>query len=165
LRFGYNPYGKPALVGEEGEKGLRFNVSHSHGLALYAITRGREIGVDLERIRPFPDLIGLAERFFSPKEVAALRTLPAPMQTEAFLTCWTRKEAYIKAKGEGLSLPLSQFEVSLAPGEPSALLRTQWDALEASRWSLHALTPGPGYVAALAVECNHRRMTCWHWTG
>lgn len=163
LRFCYNSHGKPVLAKESGGDVFRFNVSHSHGLALYAVTRGREVGVDLEHIRPHLDLIEIAERFFSPREVAVLRALPPRMQTYAFFSCWTRKEAYIKAKGEGLSIPLDQFDVSLAPGEPAALLHTQWDDQEASRWSLRELNPGPGYVAALAVFGHHWRLKCWQW--
>jgi 4'-phosphopantetheinyl transferase len=165
LRFCYSPYGKPTLTRESGGDMLQFNLSHSHRLALVAVTRGREIGVDLEYIRPEPDLISLAERFFSPREVAVLCALPANMQTEAFFNCWTRKEAYLKAKGFGLSIPLSQFDVSLAPGEPAALLSTNWDTQEASRWSLRELNPGPGYVAALTVLGHHWWLFCWQWPG
>ena len=118
LRFTYGPHGKPALATDTGGGALRFNVSHSHGLALYAITRGREVGVDVERIRPEVAQEKIAERFFSPREVTLLRALPAPLQATAFFACWTRKEAYIKATGEGLTLPLDQFDVSLLPGEP-----------------------------------------------
>ena len=92
-----------------------------------------------------------------------LRTLPTEAQRQAFFCCWTRKEAYIKARGNGLSLPLDQFDVSLAPGKPAAVLGTQPDPSEASRWSLQELTPGPGYEAALAVEGHGWRLTCWQW--
>lgn len=105
LRFRYSHYGKPTLAGEFDEEALCFNLSHSDRLALYAITRGRKIGVDLERIRPdFADE-QIAEQFFASGEVAALRALPLHAQQEAFFNCWTRKEAFIKARGEGLSLP------------------------------------------------------------
>jgi 4'-phosphopantetheinyl transferase len=96
-------------------------------------------------------------------KVAALRTLPAPMRQEAFFVCWTRKEAYLKARGEGLMLGLDQFDVSLVPGEPATLLGTKGDAQEAWRWSLQELFPGCGYVAALAVEGHDWWLTCWHW--
>ena len=92
-----------------------------------------------------------------------LRTLPTDVQRQAFFRCWTRKEAYIKARGQGLSLPLDQFDVSLAPGEPAAILGTQQDPSEASRWSLQELTAAPGYIAALAVEGHGWRLTCWQW--
>ena len=163
LRFCYGPYGKPALVEAYGEEVLCFNVSHSRDLALFAVTRSRALGVDIEHVAS--DLAGqqLAERFFSPREVAALRTLPVHLRQEAFFTCWTRKEAYLKARGEGLMLALEQFDVSLVPGEPAALLNTQEGSQEASRWSLQDLFPGPGYVAALAVEGHEWRLTCWQW--
>lgn len=163
LRFCYNPNGKPSLDRAYGGDVLRFNLSHSHGLALYAVTHGREIGIDLERIRPEVTEQQTAERFFSPQEVAVLNTLPANIRTEAFFNCWTRKEAYIKARGEGLSAPLDNFEVSLAPGEVAALLSFKGDPQETSRWSLQELYPGPGYVAAIAVEGSHRRLKCWQW--
>jgi len=163
LRFCYSAYGKPALDTEFGGGALRFNVSHSHGVALYGVSRGREVGIDLERIRPdFAD-DRVAERFFSSREVAALRSLPQSMRRDAFFNCWTRKEAYIKARGEGLSLRLDQFDVSLAPGEPAALLDTQDDPQEACRWSLQELAPSPGYVAALAVEGHDWQLKCWQW--
>jgi 4'-phosphopantetheinyl transferase len=163
LSFCYSSHGKPALAGESDGDATRFNVSHSHGIALYAVTRGREVGIDLERIRSDLEFEELAGRFFSRQEVAMLRTLPIEAQREAFFRCWTRKEAYLKARGEGLSLPLDQFDVSLAPGEPAAILGTQPDPSEASRWSLQELAPAPGYVAALAVEGHGWRLACWQW--
>lgn len=163
LRFCYGPRGKPALAEISGGDTLRFNVSHSHGLALYAVTGGREIGIDLEHIRPIPEALQIAERFFSAHENAVLRTLPTSQKLEAFFNGWTRKEAYIKARGEGLTLPLDQFDVSLAPGEPAALLSTKGDLQEASRWSIQELTPASGYVAALAVEGHSWRLKCWQW--
>ena len=163
LSFCYSAYGKPSLAGEFEGDAIRFSVSHSGGVALYAVTRGREAGIDIERIRSDLAVAEIAERFFSPREVAMLRTLPAEAQTQAFFCCWTRKEAYIKARGEGLSLPLDQFDVSLAPGEPAAVLGTQRDPSEASRWSLQELTPAPGFVAALAVAGHGWRLTCWQW--
>ena len=162
LRFDYSPYGKPALAAP-GHAALNFNVSHSHGMALFAITRGREIGVDIEYIRADFECAEIAERFFSSQENAVLRTLPAGVQHEAFFNCWTRKEAYIKAIGEGLSHPLDEFDVSLAPGEPAALLTSRGDPREVERWSLKELFPAPGYVAALAVEGSDWRLSCWQW--
>jgi 4'-phosphopantetheinyl transferase len=163
LSFYYSSHGKPALAGESDGDAIRFSISHSHGVALYAVTRGREVGIDLERIRFDVAIAEIAERLFSRREVAMLRKLPTEVQHQAFFHCWTRKEAYIKARGEGLSLPLDQFEMSLAPGEPAALLGTRPDPSEASRWSLHELTLAPGYVAALAVERHGWRLTCWQW--
>jgi len=163
LRFSYNPHGKPALVKEESGEEISFNLSHAHGLALYAIARGRNVGIDLEYLRS--DLVHeqIAEHFFSPREVASLLALPPSLRMEAFFNCWTRKEAYIKARGEGLSLPLDQFTVSLIPGVPAALLHTECDPREAFSWSLRELVPGPGYVAALAVESQEWQLCCWQW--
>jgi 4'-phosphopantetheinyl transferase len=157
LRFFYNRYGKPFLAPEYGLHKLCFNMSHSGGLALFAITRNRDIGVDLERIRANLEYEEIAERFFSPEEVMGLHTIPTRMKVEVFFNCWTRKEAYIKAQGQGLSLPLDSFDVSFAPGEPATLLATRDDPREASRWTLQELAPGQGYVGALAVRgCNCR---------
>jgi 4'-phosphopantetheinyl transferase len=164
LRFRYNAYGKPALAEEFGRHGLRFNLAHSHGLVLYAVTYGREVGCDLEILRRELANQQIAERFFSSREIATLRALPACMQHEAFFNCWTRKEAFIKARGEGLSIPLDQFEVSLTPGAPAVLLRTPRDPQEASRWSLQELRPGPGYMAAVAIEGHNLPCQCWQWS-
>jgi 4'-phosphopantetheinyl transferase len=163
LSFCYSSHGKPALAGESNGDAIRFNVSHSHGVALYAVTRGREVGIDIERIRFDLAVAEIADRFFSPREVAMLRTLPREAQRQAFFRCWSRKEAYSKARGEGLSLSLDQFDVSLAPGEPAAVLGTQRDPSEASGWSLQELTPAPGYVAAFAVKGHGWGLTCWQW--
>jgi 4'-phosphopantetheinyl transferase len=164
IRFIYTNYGKPLLT--NANEPLRFNLSHSHGLALLAVTLGREIGVDLEYVRDNLERDGelLAERFFSSREVAVLRSLPHELRRQAFFTCWTRKEAYIKANGKGLSLPLDQFDVTLHPDEPAALLATRPDAQEAGRWSICGLSPADGYVAALAVEGHSWRLECGHWS-
>ena len=164
VRFDYNSYGKPDLHAAPGERLLRFNLSHAGGLALYAITGEREIGVDIELLRDDVAGVALAEYFFSPREVKTLRTLPPEVQTRAFFNCWTRKEAYIKARGAGLSLPLEKFDVSLSPCEPAALLSTRDDEQEASRWLLRELTPDPDYVAAVAVEGSGWQLRCWRWS-
>jgi len=155
--FEYGPYGKPALESPAGA-GVEFNVSHCEGLALIAVAAGRRVGVDLERIVSGASRQRIAERFFSPAEIAALRALPAASQDEAFFACWTRKEAYIKARGEGLSIPLDEFSVSLAPGEPAALLDCSFAEDEVRNWSLQSLAPAPGFVAALAVEGRDWRL-------
>jgi 4'-phosphopantetheinyl transferase len=162
LSFSYSAHGKPSLASEHGSD-VRFNVSHSHGMALFAFARGRDLGVDLEWVRADVAEEQIAERFFSACEVTALRALPAERQAEAFFNCWTRKEAYIKARGEGLSLPLNQFDVSLAPGEPAALLCTRLEADEVSRWSMTELAPGAGFKAALVVEGRDWRLRRWQW--
>jgi 4'-phosphopantetheinyl transferase len=163
LAFSYSAYGKPALAQQFEATGERFNISHSHEMALFAVTCGREIGVDIEYLGRQVRAEEIAEHFFSAHERAVLRRLPTTAKHEAFLNCWTRKEAYIKAHGEGLSLPLDQFDVSLAPGDPAALLATYHEPQEVLRWSLCALRPAPGYVAALAVEGQSWQLTCLQW--
>jgi 4'-phosphopantetheinyl transferase len=165
LRFSYSPRGKPALSDASGEPSLRFNISHTHELALFAFSRGREVGIDLEYMRENLAAERIAERTFSPLEVASLRQLPVSQRTRGFFDCWTRKEAYIKARGDGLSMPLNQFTVSLAPDEPAALLSSGYDPREVSRWSLKVLSPGSGYVAALAVEGQGWQLSSWRWDG
>lgn len=147
LAFRYGEHGKPALAGQ----GPGFNLSHSEDVALCAVAAVRILGVDVEwAARPVEHLT-LAERFFAPGEVAALRAVPSEDVPAAFFACWTRKEAYVKATGLGLSLPLHGFEVSLAPvAEPS--LTVLGDPEETSRWSLRALDAGTGFAAALAAE-------------
>ncbi len=165
VAFCYGPQAKPALAGKSGADAIHFNMSHSHGLALYAVARGREIGIDLEFVREGLEAEQLAERFFSQREIATLRALPAGLRKHAFFLCWTRKEAYIKARGEGLSMALDQFDVSLTPGEPAALLGTRPDSDEAARWSLRELSVAPGYVSALAVAGQGWSLCCWQWPG
>ncbi|MDY6952216.1 MAG: 4'-phosphopantetheinyl transferase superfamily protein, partial [Thermodesulfobacteriota bacterium] len=163
LVFRYNVQGKPALDRQSNGDDLRFNLSHSDGMALYAITRGREIGIDVEQMRTDFKGDAIAARFFSPQEVAMLRALPRDAHIQGFFACWTRKEAYVKARGDGLSFPLDQCGVSVAPEGPAALLHTQGDRSETWRWSLKDLTPGPGYAAALAVEGGGWLLKCWQW--
>jgi 4'-phosphopantetheinyl transferase len=164
LQFTYGAYGKPSLAaGAHAAADVRFNLSHSHELALYAFTRGREVGVDIERVRAEFACEDIAARFFSAREVSMLRTLPAHARAHAFFNCWTRKEAYIKARGEGLSHPLDEFDVSLIPGEPAALLGTRGDESELARWSLHALDVGTGYAAAFVVDGTDYTLRRWQW--
>lgn len=163
LRFAYNHYGKPVLD-DPLNSGLTFNLSHSHGLALYAITRNRRIGVDIERVRVDLDYEAIARSSFSVYENAALYSVPRSMRHEAFFNCWTRKEAFIKAIGEGLSRPLDQFDVSLKPGEPATLLFTRPDEAECRQWSVRHLAPACGYTGALAVEGQSLHVQCWKWS-
>jgi 4'-phosphopantetheinyl transferase len=160
--IGYTTLGKPTLTEPFSPRDLQFNLAHSDGLALYAFCRDHPVGVDLERIRPDFATAEIAQRFFAPGEVAVLQALPPALQIEAFFACWTRKEAYLKAKGSGLSVPLNSFEVSLSPAEPAALLESRDDPQEPPRWTLHALNPSPGYAAALAVEGSGWQLKCWH---
>ena len=163
LSFHYTHHGKPELIQKRSHRTIRFNVSHSQNVALYAFTWDRNIGVDIELICPdFADM-EIAERFFSTKEVAEIAALPKTTQVNAFFACWTRKEAFVKARGEGLSLPLDQFDVSVTPGNPARLLETRWDCGEASRWSMSKLDVYTGYAAAIAVEGHDWELECWHW--
>jgi 4'-phosphopantetheinyl transferase len=161
LRFRYSAYGKPELAEEFSGTGIQFNLSHSGQIGLLALGCGRSLGVDIERVRTEVAVDQIARRFFSPHEVDVLLSLPEPLREGAFFNCWTRKEAYIKAWGEGLSMPLDQFDVTLAPGEPACLLDTRPDPDEAARWSLRRLDPAPGYAAALAVRGRIGRLFCW----
>lgn len=163
LRFRYGRGGKPALEDGGGAHALHFNVSHSAGLALYAFSRGRRVGVDLERVRAVRSYEEIAERHFAPEEVSALRALHDDARRESFFHCWARKEAYVKAVGEGLSLPLDRFAVSLPPELPERLLHTEYAPAEAGRWSLRGIVPGPGYAAALVVEGHAWRLSRWQW--
>jgi 4'-phosphopantetheinyl transferase len=162
LRFSYSPFGKPALRGPLGANSVEFNLSHSDDLALVAASFGRRLGIDLERIDASRSGQEIAERFFSPREIAALRALPRELQTDAFFACWTRKEAYLKARGDGLSFPLDRFSVSVSPEEPASLLDL---GDETQRWVLQDIRPGAGWAAALAVEGKGWRLRPWRWRG
>lgn len=161
ISFTYSEYGKPELGGEFERRGLRFNLSHANELGLLAVTLRRPVGVDLEYLRD--DLAGeaIARRVFSPAETASWLALPDALRTRAFFTCWTRKEALIKAIGEGLSIPLQSFDVTFLPGEPAALTAVRPDAQEAGHWSLLHLEPGPGYVGAAAVCGPVEKLVFW----
>lgn len=159
LQFSYGEWGKPALDGEFRENALRFNMSHSHGVALYAVTEGREIGVDVEHVRPDFASDSVARRFFSPFEVGVLCELPEDDRVAAFFRCWSRKEAYIKATGRGLSQPLDGFDVTLGSADNVALLRTDDGSHE--RWTLVDIAVGPGYAGALAVEQPAGKIRYW----
>ncbi len=164
LRFVANAHGKPGLDPGSGvDPTLRFNLAHSGSLVVYALARGRELGVDIEWVRPEFGGEAIAGRFFAPGEVAALRALPPEARALAFFHGWSRKEAYIKALGQGLALPLDGFEVALAPDRPAALLATPHAPAEAARWSLVALPTEPGYVAAACVEGHGWSLKLGRW--
>jgi len=163
LRFSYGSHGKPALAPEWAAASLCFNMSDSHGLALYAVARRRELGVDLERIRPGVACERIARRHFAEAEVKSLLALPESARREAFFACWSRKEAYTKAIGQGLSFPLRDIVVSLSPGEPAAILNVRGEPEAARRWSLRALKPDPCYAAALIAEGHDWRVRRWQW--
>lgn len=152
VQFGYGLHGKPYLLGDESEGGLSFNLSHTRGMALCAVTRNRQVGVDVEQVRPEVDILGIARSTFSPREHAQLAALPPEQRVDAFYACWTRKEAYIKARGEGLSYPLDAFDVSFEPDAPARLLHSTEGQSERGRWIMHEIEAGPGYAAAVVVE-------------
>jgi 4'-phosphopantetheinyl transferase len=160
LVFSKNHYGKPALRNHKAE----FNLSHSGDLALIAVTQERKVGVDVERIRQGISSQVIARQYFSKSEVAELGTLTSEQREVAFFTCWTRKEAFIKARGMGLSLPLDSFDVSLSPNEPARLRATRPDPQEATRWTLFSLEVDPGYASAIAVEGGQDlEFRSWDW--
>jgi 4'-phosphopantetheinyl transferase len=150
LTFTYSAQGKPSLVRRTDD--IRFNVSHSGRLGLLAVTVAREIGTDIEAMRPDVETDKLAERFFSPHERENLRALPAEVRVPAFYRCWTSKEAFLKADGIGLSRSLSSFDVEVSPQRPAGLLATRPDPREKQRWFLHDIKTDAGYAAAVAVE-------------
>jgi 4'-phosphopantetheinyl transferase len=155
LPFSYGEFGKPHLPGS----GLHFNLSHSGATALLAVTRRAEVGVDLELEPVDFDVQELAGRFFSPGEVAELASVPAGERPRAFLHCWTRKEAFIKARGDGLQLALDSFDVSLKPALPAVLKRTAWDDEEPGQWTIRDVSDArQGYVGAVAIRATNVRV-------
>jgi 4'-phosphopantetheinyl transferase len=161
IQFSYSAYGKPALAGDPSASELQFNLGHSHEVAIYAFSLRRQLGIDIEHIRPEVSGDEIAERFFASEEIATLRKIPSNQRTEAFFNCWTRKEAYIKARGEGLTFPLGDFVVTMSPGEPARLLSVRDAPQEAARWYLQELDPGPGYAAAVAIERSGWELKLW----
>ena len=164
VAFTYGPHGKPALRNQRSsECQLTFNLSHSEAIALYAIASGRQVGVDIERVRTELNFDDIAEANFTIAELRALGRLPADRRAVGFLNCWTRKEAYVKARGAGLSVPLQTFEVSLAPGDPGALLRTCDAPGKEIRWTVHDVPLGPEFAAAVALEGQISQLLFRQW--
>jgi 4'-phosphopantetheinyl transferase len=159
LAFSYGAFGKPALRLEDSSAPIHFNVAHSNGLALLAFARRCEIGIDLESIRA--DFAGdeIAQHYFSKQELTELRALPETMRTVGFFECWTRKEAYIKARGLGLQIPLQSFSVSLTPDQPETL-----QSEDASRWKLRSIDVHPAFAGAIAAEGHEWQLRFWDWT-
>jgi 4'-phosphopantetheinyl transferase len=155
--FTYGPKGKPALSGAACP--LSFNVSNSGDLAACAFTLDCEIGVDVEHRRRLLEIEGIARRFFASDEVSELMRLPEEERPEGFFNCWTRKEAYIKAVGDGLSLPLDSFQVTLQPGVAARMISLDGSTAAAERWTLHAFTPAPDYAGAIAYQDRERPLT------
>ena len=162
LTFRYTERGKPELT-VAGEGQLRFNVSHSDALALIALTRSHAVGVDLERIRPVTYVREIADRFFTDRESAALALLPEAEQTTAFFNLWTRKEAWLKATGDGIAEALKRVEVSFLPAEPACILDIAGSPKGATEWTLMDLKPAEGFTGALAVQAKDLNVLCRQW--
>jgi 4'-phosphopantetheinyl transferase len=158
LRFRRDHFGKPSLAHRTA---VTFNMTHGDSVALIAVTTGRPVGVDVERVTPLDDAFDVAETCFAPAERRVLHAVPAGQVSDTFFNCWTRKEAFIKAVGTGLSAPLKAFEVSLEPDMPARLCRVSGSARVAASWTIEALQPAPGYVGALAVRRTNVRVTTW----
>jgi 4'-phosphopantetheinyl transferase len=159
LEFTFSRHGKPELK-EDGE--LRFNMAHSRDVAVFVLARDRRVGVDAEWMDPATDVLTIASRVFSSTENAAIRALPAELQTTAFYRCWTRKEAYIKGRGDGLSLDLRTFTMSVHAGH-AALLETLCDPEEARRWTMGTFEPDACYAGAFAVEGTFGQALLFEW--
>ena len=154
LQFRTGRYGKPSLAEDIP---VRFNLTHSYGLALYGFALNCELGIDVEKIRPEFASKEIAERYFSAAERRELSQLPAETQTDAFFLCWTRKEAYVKAHGDGLQIPLDSFDVSLTPGKPATLR-----SLDHERWSMRSFSPATEFVASIVSEVKLHSIRFWN---
>jgi 4'-phosphopantetheinyl transferase len=157
IKFSYEKKGKPFL---ENNK-LCFNLSHSKDLALCAITYDRTLGVDVEYLREMKDAEQIAKRFFSSRESSLFCSLPKENQRLAFFRCWTRKEAFVKALGDGISYGLDNFDVTFTSDKEADLIRVLSDPLEANRWKLKELLPAEDYVGAIIVKGNDWDLNCW----
>ncbi len=163
VAYSYAANGKPELAPCLRESGIKFNLSHSNELALIAVAQGLCVGVDLEFIDPELAIDEMSSAFFSPREASMLRALPSERRREAFFKCWTRKEAYIKALGKGLSLSLDSFDVAFGTGASAVLLRAEVFTEELSRWSIYDISVSDRYPAALAVEGKKHRLQHREW--
>lgn len=163
IKFTYTDRGKPSIANLPENEPLHFNLAHSDDLAVFAFCRACPVGIDVERLRPIKDIEGIAERFFSPRETAQLKSLSATKRHAGFFNLWTRKEAWLKATGDGIGDLLAEVEVSLLPGEPARLLSLFDDADAAAKWTLHDLAPAPNFKAALAVPCSDLNLHCCSW--
>lgn len=157
------PGGKPQLAPSGEVPSLYYSLSHSGDRALIGVTRDKEVGVDVEHIRPLIDADNIVRRYFSAGEQTIWRSLSADEQLAAFFRCWTRKEAYLKAQGIGLSAGLDQFEVSLAPGEPACLLRINDSTRSITRWRMYEISADMDYMAACVVDGEINRISIYDW--
>ena len=163
IQFRYNSWGKPYLAPDRHPSPPLFNLSHSYGLALCGLSRNRMVGVDLERVRLLTEYEQIMEQVFCPQEIRTLTALPDPMRQRTFFSNWTRKEAYIKALGRGLSIPLNRFDVSAGSPVPTSVTSESWGFPKTTRWSLQDLNLGDKYVGAVAVEGDTPQLQCWDW--
>ncbi len=161
--FTYGCHGKPGLRRQDSRPNIEFNLGHSGGTAIYAITQDRAVGVDIESVQAGFPVEDVAKNFFSVAEISAFQALPITLRTEAFFKCWTRKEAFIKALGDGLSFPLSNFDVSLMPGQPARLLHVRGPSEEPSRWYMEDIDSVAGSAAALVFSGPQCRMHITKW--
>jgi len=160
IPFRYSEFGKPGIANHNL---LEFNISHSQNIALFAFTKKFNIGVDVEFVNPNIEVKDIATKFFSANEIMNLLALSEQEQILAFFNCWTRKEAFIKAVGEGLSFPLDKFEVSLEPDKPAKLLATDWEPKAVSKWSVYSMSPGANFVGSLVIEGLVENVKFWNW--
>lgn len=162
LRFDYGPHGKPELASTGPARGLSFNMSHSGDVILYAVALGRSVGIDVEYQRHRSNFMRIAERFFSIEECEALHALPERDRPSAFYRCWTRKEAYVKARGDGIAAGLDTFSVSM--DEDPCLLRSDEGTAEVARWSMADIVVEDGYVSALCAEGREVVVSRFAWS-
>jgi 4'-phosphopantetheinyl transferase len=161
--FEYGNHGKPTLASRNGAQTLEFNLAHSDALALIAVSQAGPVGVDVEQVRPLKDADELVKRFFSPRENSAFQKLSSEQKPQAFFNLWTRKEAWLKATGDGIAHHLNRVEVSFLPGEPAQLLSLPDNLGSETNWSLRELNPAPGFTAAVALACANPEVNCFSW--
>ena len=162
ITFRSGHHGKPALHGEGEGPDVRFNLAHSADLVVCAVARAREVGIDVEWTRRVIEVEQVARRFFAREEIEALATLKEECRQRAFYACWTRKEAYVKARGAGLSMPLDSFHVSIDPDERDCSLTIHDDPVGTAQWALTSISVGPDYAGALAAESSGEAIALSH---
>jgi 4'-phosphopantetheinyl transferase len=163
LVFLKNPFGKPYISPVINTQKIQFNISHSKEGIIIAISKGNELGVDLEFARDTIPILEIAQRFFSPYEYQVLLATPASFRLLSFYRCWTRKEAFIKAKGKGLSIPLDSFDVTVSPDQPPQLIRSSLDPSDLEKWKLREIDTWPNYLATICIEGKDHQFVIKHW--